>query len=100
MSYSSPSLASRPDDRFYSPNAKPQPPRVPQPGEPLWSLRANGVTWEAQLRYHGEYGVEAQILRQGEVVIGRRFDTRMLAVQWAEEERQALDREDSAKPGR
>jgi hypothetical protein len=42
------------------------------------------VRWNAELRYHGEYGVEAQLLRQGELVIGRHFDTRALAVQRAD----------------
>ena len=72
-------------------NAPPPPARKPKPGEPLWALRKDGVTWDAELRDHGEYGVEAQILLQGELVIGRRFDTRALAVQWAEEERKAID---------
>ena len=44
------------------------------------------------MRYHGEYGVEVRIFRQGELVIDRRFDTRALAVQWADEERKALAR--------
>ena len=61
------------DEPFYSPNAKPPPARKPRPGETLWSLRKNGITWEAELRYHAEFGVEAQILRQGELVM-----------QWAE----------------
>ena len=78
------------DDPFYAPNAKPLPARVSRPGEPLWSVGKDGVTWEAELRYHSEFGVEAQILRQGELVIGRRFDTRALAVQWADEERKTL----------
>jgi hypothetical protein len=39
---------------------------------------------------HGTYGIEAQILRDGELVIGRRFETRALAVQWAELERAAI----------
>jgi hypothetical protein len=75
------------DEPFHSPS----PSSVPRPGQHLWSLRKEGVTWEAELRYHREYGVEAQILRQGELVIGRRFDTRALAVQWADNERRALD---------
>jgi hypothetical protein len=53
----------------------------------------------AELRYHGEYGVEAQILRQGDLVIGRRFDTRALAVQWAEKERKVLDQKSAERPG-
>jgi hypothetical protein len=76
------------DEPFYSPKHRlPDPPRVPRLGEPLWSLRVNHVTWSCELRYHGEWGVEAQILRDGDLVIGRRFDTRALAVQWAELER-------------
>ena len=41
----------------------------------------------AELRYHGEYGVEAQILRNGELCIGRQFPLQEQAVQWAEGER-------------
>ena len=69
------------DEPFYSPNKAKAPVRVPRPGEPLWSLRQDGVAWEPELRYRGEWGIETQILRQGELVIGRRFDTRALAVQ-------------------
>ena len=49
-----------------------------------WSVRKNGVTWSAELRFHGEYGVEAQILRNGELMIGRRFMLKEQAVKWAE----------------
>ena len=45
------------------------------------------VTWSAGLRYHGEYGVEAQILRNGELRIGRRFPLKEQAIRWAEGER-------------
>jgi hypothetical protein len=45
------------------------------------------VTWSAELRYHGEYGVEAQILRNGELRIGRRFPLKEQAVRWAEAEK-------------
>ena len=31
------------------------------------------VTWSAEFCYHGAYGVEAQILRNGELSVGRRF---------------------------
>lgn len=62
------------------------------PGEPLWSFRKDHVTWSAELRYHGEWGVEAQILCDGELVIGRRFDLRELAARWADEMRQAVER--------
>jgi hypothetical protein len=41
----------------------------------------------AATKYRGEWGVEDQIFRDGEFTMGRRFDTRALALQWAEEER-------------
>ena len=47
----------------------------------------DGVTWSAELRYHGEYGVEAQILRNGELALGRRFMLKEQAVRWADEEK-------------
>lgn len=80
------------DDPFFSPNAKPPQPSVPRPAEPPWSVRKEDATWTAELRYHGEWGVEAQIFKQGELVIGRQFETWALAVQWAGEERRVLER--------
>jgi hypothetical protein len=79
------------DDAFYSPNYRP-PPRVPRPGEPLWSIRKDHVTWSCELRYHGEWGVEAAIYRDAEFARSRRFDLRALAVQWAEQEREHIER--------
>ena len=73
------------DDSFWTCN--PAPRCRPRQGELLWSVRKDGVTWSAELRYHGEYGVEAQILRNGELSIGRRFPLKMQAVRWAEGER-------------
>jgi hypothetical protein len=79
-------------DAFYSPNYRP-PPRDPKPGEPLWSLQKDEHTWSAELRDHGAgVGVEVQILCDGELVSGRRFDLRELATRWAEQERQAIER--------
>jgi len=52
------------------------------------------VTWSCEFRFHGEScGWEAQLLREGELVIGRRFDLRRLAEQWAEEERKVLEQD-------
>ena len=42
------------------------------------------------MRDHGEYGVEAQVSRNEEFLIGRRFHTRALAEQWATLERAAM----------
>jgi hypothetical protein len=76
-------------------NIPPLRPCRPRPNEPLWSLWHNHHAYDAQLRYHGEYGVEAQILRDGDVLVGYRFQTRALAVQWAEEERKLREAEEN-----
>jgi len=47
------------------------PRRQPRPGEPVWDVRVDHVTWSCKFRFHGEpYGWEAQILREDELVIG------------------------------
>jgi hypothetical protein len=60
---------------------------TPQPVESLWTFEHAGHTVSCILRYHAGYGVEAQFLTDGELRIGRRFDSKELAVQWAEHER-------------
>lgn len=62
-----------------------------QPGQLLWAFRKGLCTWRCELRY-SEYGVEAQMLEDGELIIGRRFDTRELAIQWAELEKEELQK--------
>jgi hypothetical protein len=79
------------NDALYTPNRKPPPPRKPQPGELVWSFRKDSRQFDCELQYHGEWGVDAQILLDRELLIGRRFDTKALAVQWAEEERKAME---------
>jgi hypothetical protein len=69
------------------------PPAKARPGEPLFTLIRDEQRISCELRYHGEYGVEAQFLRDGELMIGRRFVTRSPAVQWGRLERYALLRE-------
>lgn len=52
---------------------------------------------ECELRFHGEsYGSEAQFFRDGEFFAGRRIDLKAQAMQWAELERQAMEREGCA----
>lgn len=80
------------DPPFFATPGLKIPPRQPQPGEPLWQIRVDHVTWSCELRTHGEWGVEAQILRDGELVIGRRFELRALAIRWAELERTDLEK--------
>ena len=64
------------------------------PGEPLFAfVRASDqAPMSCKLRFHGEsYGWEAQFYERGEPLIGRRFGTRAMAVQWAEQERKAAE---------
>jgi len=69
----------------------PTPRVVPRPGQLLWEFRKDHVTYSCELRYHGEWGVEAQILRDGDLCMRWRFNTRALAVQWAEGERRDIE---------
>jgi hypothetical protein len=79
------------DDAFYSPTYRP-PQIQPRVGDHLWSLRKAGRQVDCRLLIHGEYGVEVQLLRNGEFYAGRRFLTRELAVSFAERERGILER--------
>ena len=59
---------------------------------PVWTLRREHVTWSCEFVFHGEtYGWEAQILRNGELVIGQRFVLRQMAEAWADAERQIFE---------
>lgn len=77
------------DAPFYAPN-RTHAVRRSRPGELLWTMVRHGVTWSAELRDHGEWGTEAQVLRDGELRSGRRFPRRDSAVMWAERQRAAL----------
>jgi hypothetical protein len=81
-----------PDEPFYAPNAKPLPPRVARLSEPLFSFMREFDRYACELRYRGEWGVEAQFLKNEELLIGRRFELREQAVRWAEEMRTALEK--------
>ena len=84
-----------PDDALLW-NAQPPAPRKPKPGELLFEfVRASDrAPMSVELRFHGEtYGWEAQILERGELFVSHgAFVTRGLAVQWAEQERDAMMR--------
>jgi hypothetical protein len=76
---------------FYSPNAKPRPPRQPKPGEHLWTLRKSDKRIDCELRFHGEsYGWECQCLLDGVLAYGRRCPLREQALKEAESQRQRL----------
>ena len=73
-----------------------KPPRSSQrrPAELLFEFvrKSDRVQFRCELLDHGEYGVEARFTRQGGLLFSRRFDTRALAVQWAEAQRPALEK--------
>ena len=88
-------------DDFSKPNQPPAPSRQPQHGEPLFEFLHGHDRYLCELRDYGEtYGVEAQFWKNEAFFYGRRFDARLdqtrtpraLAVQWAEEERKAIEK--------
>ena len=59
----------------------------------VWTVRKDHVTWSCELHFRGEsYGCEAQILREGDLHIGRRFLLREQAARWVEQEREWIAR--------
>ena len=68
-------------DDWYSPGHQIKPiQRKPRPREPVWTVRKDHVTWTCELVDQAEWGTEVKILRDGDLVIGRRFETRALAL--------------------
>ena len=55
------------DEPFSSPNIKPVPVRLAQPGERLFESRKNADRCSCELRDYGEWGVEAQLLLNGDL---------------------------------
>ena len=89
------------DEPFYSPNLKPAPPRTPKPGERLFEFRKDvSRHYVCELRDHGQFGIEAQFLLNGELFIARTFQdqpdlgvrARDLAIAWAEQQRKAMEK--------
>jgi len=77
---------------FYSPNYRPPPATTAVLRSRSGTFRKDYATWSCGLRYHSEWSVEAQIFRDTDFVIGRRFDLRELALRWAEELRGDIER--------
>jgi hypothetical protein len=81
------------DEPFTTPGRK-IPTRAATPGERLFAcVRASDrAPMSCELRDHGVYGWEAQFLERGDLFYARGgFATRAQAVQWAEEERKAIE---------
>jgi hypothetical protein len=74
------------DEPFYAPNRKIAP-RQPRVGEHLWAVQKDGRQLDCELRDHGEWGVEVQVYREREFLYGRRWATRALALEGADEQK-------------
>ena len=72
------------DEPFYAPNRSPAPPRQPRRAEPLWAVQKDGRQLACELRDDGAWGVELRVYRDGELLYGRRWATRALALEKAE----------------
>ncbi len=66
---------------FYSPNAKPAPPRESQPGVVLWTVRKSERTIRCELRddTRVDAGVDCQILEGEWLVFAQRFPNKQLS---------------------
>jgi hypothetical protein len=58
-------------------------------------VQQGDATWTAELFFHGEgVGWEARILRDGELSVARTYLLRDVAVGWAKNERDRLEKDD------
>ena len=86
------------DEPCYRPTLKPRPPREAKAGEFVWTFQKNARTLRCELRDHGEHGCEAQLVRDDEFYVGRRFDRRELALKYVNVRRADLERGGWASP--
>jgi hypothetical protein len=77
------------DQSFYAPN-RTIATRQPRPGERLWAIRKDGQHLACDLRDHGPWGVEVQIYREHEFLYGRRWATRALALEEADDQKRRI----------
>jgi hypothetical protein len=81
------------DEPFYAPFRTPDPPRAPQPGEPVWTLTNGDHRLSCELRDHRDVGCEAQLFRDGEFYKGRHLASRAAALAHVTAVRERLERE-------
>jgi hypothetical protein len=79
------------DEPWYSPTYKPPAPAPLQPGELLFTFPRGADRFRCELRKQGEFGIEAQFFQNDELYVGRRFDQREQAIEWATSERHAIE---------
>jgi hypothetical protein len=74
-----PERATRPADR-------PQPQR-----KPLWTFQKADSIYTCELVLHVGFGSEARILRDGDLLVSRRFEHEWQTLQWTEQERLSIE---------
>jgi hypothetical protein len=89
------------DKPYFATHGLKIPPRVPQPGERLFTFERDQTRYRCELRDFGEYGCEAQFFEGDEFIIGLRFEdlnagdsivtARELATAWAYAQRKAIE---------
>jgi len=88
------------DETHWTPHV-PAPVRKPILTIRLWTLAKDNHERACELRTHGpngEWGTEAQLLDNGELLIGQLFAVPDLAMHWATQERTAHEREGWTAP--
>ncbi len=65
---------------FYTPNRTTEPCQ-PRPSEHLWAVQKDGRQLACELGDDGAWGVEVQVYREEELLYGRRWATRALALE-------------------
>jgi hypothetical protein len=68
------------------------PPVVPRPPELLFALLRDQDWFSCELRYKGAWSVEALFFRNDQPFVDHRFDTRELALNWAEIVRTVIEK--------
>src|SRR5262249_42536381 len=71
--------------------------RASQPGEGLFEFvrESDCAHLRCELRIYEGWGIETLFWMNGELLVARRFETRALAVQWAEFERKHIEKGNS-----
>jgi hypothetical protein len=81
----------RPPVPYHRPRHRPTPPRPPKPGRLLWTLRKGTERQSAELQDSVDFGVELQLLHNGDLVYACRHQSDALAVEEATAYRPQLE---------
>ena len=80
------------DQPFYEPN-RTNAPHQPRAGEHPWTIQKDGRQLACELRDDAEAGAEVQVYRERELLSGRRWATRALALKEADQRKAQYLRE-------